>query len=250
MKNQNQQPHSPTPQPGATAIAQATIQTDAGLKRFTFDQFRAAVANDPAWASKLTEPVEITDICELKGSPITHLSPLLHFTGRDENGICAYFENCKSLKVAEGTFSGSVMFSFCGIEKIGKLSIVQPQNDGNAAWFYRCASLKTAEGTYPGFVSFDLCGVTKIGNLNIIVPNKKGEAASFCGCGLLSVAEGKFPGFVDFACSGVVVVEDLYITQPDLKGRAASFHNCHNLDVAVGDFPGSVDYSGTTVIQF
>ncbi len=41
----------------------------------TTRQFRAAIDRDPAWAQKLTEPVEITDYCYMAGRGITHLSP-------------------------------------------------------------------------------------------------------------------------------------------------------------------------------
>ena len=56
-------------------------------------------------------------------SPISHLSPYLHFTGRDENGKCANFVMCENLSVAEGVFGGEVDFSYSSIAKIGNLII-------------------------------------------------------------------------------------------------------------------------------
>jgi hypothetical protein len=56
------------------------------MKQITSDDFRKAVELDPSWASKLTEPVEITNYCDMARSNITHLSPLLYFTGVDQDG--------------------------------------------------------------------------------------------------------------------------------------------------------------------
>jgi hypothetical protein len=145
------------------------------MHQITAEQFQQDVELDPAWASKLTEPVEITEFCELIDSDITHLSPLLHFTGRNYWGDGASFWGCKSLKVAEGTFQGCVNFSESGIEKIGNLTITKPKNDGDAAYFFRCKSLKVAEGTFPGYVGFAESGIEKIGNLAITSPNNDGE---------------------------------------------------------------------------
>ena len=48
--------------------------------------------------------------------PITHLSPHLLFTGKNENGISADFTHCHSLKKAEGVFAETVIFDRSGIE--------------------------------------------------------------------------------------------------------------------------------------
>lgn len=85
-------------------------------------EFQQFVEIDPAWASKLTEPTEITDYCCMQASKITHLSPLLYFTGKDKAGDCASFFCCKSLRVAEGNFTGFVSFSGSNIQKIGALT--------------------------------------------------------------------------------------------------------------------------------
>ena len=53
------------------------------MTQITSDEFKAAVALDPAWAAGLTKPVKITGYCDMAGSGITHLSKLLSFTARD-----------------------------------------------------------------------------------------------------------------------------------------------------------------------
>lgn len=131
------------------------------MHRITSAQFRDAVKLDPAWASKRTEPVEITDFCNMMGSRITHLSPLLNFTGRNKYGDSASFYNCRHLKIAEGKFSGSVSFSRSEIQKIGNLTCGR-SNYGNSAYFYKCKFLKVAEGEFPGFVSFYGSGIQEI----------------------------------------------------------------------------------------
>lgn len=181
------------------------------MNEFTSGQLKRAIETDPSWAAKLTEPMEITDYCDMAESPNTHLSPLLHFTGRDPSGNCADFSQCIGLKVAEGSFAGFVDFSGSGIGKIGNLNITQPQQNGNAASFYQCADLKIAEGTFPGFVEFGGSGVGKIGNLAITRPNNSGNAASFSCCFSLKVAEGTYPGRVDFRYAGLERSEDFHV---------------------------------------
>jgi len=150
------------------------------MKTLTAGEFEAAVGLDPAWASKLTEPVEITDYCDMTGSKITHLSPLLHFKGKDEDGDSAAFWKCQSLKTAEGNFSGFVSFMNAGIQKIGSITCGKNKK-GNSADFYKCQSLKTAEGTFPGAVDFSHSGIEKIGELTC-GKNLNGMRADFQAC--------------------------------------------------------------------
>ena len=168
------------------------------MHQLSADQFEEAVDFDPAWASKLTEPVVITEFCELIGSNITHLSPLLLFNGQDLTVGAASFHFCKSLKVAEGTFYGRFYTGTSGIEKIGTLAITRPDGEGNAASFWRCKSLRLAEGTFPGFVDFSESGIEKIGKLIITQPNDRGEYLCVKGspiakkiCELRKVFQGK-----------------------------------------------------------
>ena len=194
------------------------------------NEFRMAVEADPAWASMLIHPVEITDFCDMTGSFITHLSPLLHFTGRDEDGICARFWECKSLKVAEGTFHGMVYFCDSGVQKIGDLKITDTSAGGDAASFYQCADLKVAEGTFPGFIEFGGSGVEKIGNLVITRPNTRGEAASFACCFSLKVAEGTYPGTVDFRYAALERSEDFHIILPSGEEIVTEYTGCKKIE--------------------
>ena len=173
------------------------------MKQLLTAEFNAKITHDPAWAATLTEPVEILDYCNMNFSPITHLSPLLRFTGRNEDGDVASFEQCENLKVAEGTFHGSVNFQWAAIEKIGELIITRTNRAGYAANFDYCKSLKVASGTFPGPATFDHAGIEKIDNLNILESSASGHAASFRECEELKIAEGTYPGYVDFYNSGV-----------------------------------------------
>jgi len=172
--------------------------------------------------------VEITGFCDMEGSKITHLSPLLHFTGRDEQGRTANFFHCEALTVAEGNFIGFVGFVSCSIQRIGKLTITAPSHGGMAAHFNDCKFLEVAEGVFPGYVRFNKCGIVKIGELTTEV-NKAGAAASFRACEKLKVAEGTFPGHVDFSGSGIEEIGDLKFAGTNPKKKTADFRGCRRL---------------------
>ncbi len=180
----------------------------------TSQEFARRVSRNPAWAGDLTKPVAVIDYCYLTDSPITHLSPLLHFVGDNGLGETAWFEDCKALGVANGTYHGHVAFASCGLARIDGLTITQANKNGTAASFYSCPSLAIAEGTYPGVVRFDFSGVERIGDLTIGMPNRQGLAASFFGCESLKVAEGIFTGHVDFSYSGIVRFGYLHTPTP------------------------------------
>jgi hypothetical protein len=164
--------------------------------KITAQKFKSAIKSDPAWALTLTEPVEITGYCDMDGSAISHLSPLLHFRGRSAKGDAASFSYCKNLKMAEGTFNGFACFLESGVEKIGNLEITAPNKNGAAACFCRCNALTVAEGTFPGSVCFPESGITRVGELNINAPNKKGIKADFSGCDLRVPAEFLGPEYI------------------------------------------------------
>ena len=166
------------------------------MKQINAREFKAAVKLDPAWATTLTEPMEITGYCNMDASAISHLSPLLHFRGRNAKGDAASFIYCKNLKVAEGTFNGYACFLESGVEKIGNLEITAPNKKGAAACFCRCKALTVAEGTFPGSVCFPESGITRVGKLNINAPNKKGIKADFSGCDLRVPAEFLGPEYL------------------------------------------------------
>jgi len=217
------------------------------MKQITGEQFQQAIQLDPAWASKLTEPVEITTYANLQGSNITHLSPLLTFSGRDKQEDAASFSGCKNLKIATGKFAGTIYFSESGIEKIQNLEVTQPNKDGWAAHFYECQNLKVATGKFAGCVYFSRSGIAKIQNLEITQPNKDGEAASFNGCQNLKIATGKFPGWVSFSESGIEKIKDLHITQPDKWKNAADYSHCPNLKTFRGTYNGKVHLEDTPI---
>ncbi|MBE2180297.1 MAG: hypothetical protein IAE97_07480 [Chthoniobacterales bacterium] len=150
------------------------------MKKLTAEEFKALIEEDPSWASKLTEPVEITTYCGMAGSKITHLNPLLHFTGRNEYDSAAGFWGCKNLKVATGTFHGWVCFVESGIERIENLTVTKTDCDGEAASFRGCENLKVATGTYPGFVSFAESGIERIENLTVTAPEAGGYKINLC----------------------------------------------------------------------
>jgi hypothetical protein len=101
------------------------------MKTMTSDEFKRAVTEDPAWASKLTEPVEITGACNMTGTYITHLSPLLHFAER------SWWLKCRKLKVAEGNFRQHPDFSGSGIRKVGEMTFT-PALDRKKPTALRC----------------------------------------------------------------------------------------------------------------
>lgn len=214
------------------------------MKKFTSKQFKQAVDLDPAWASKLIEPVEIIDCCDMMASKITHLSPFLHFTGRDNLGRAAKFRGCEALKVAEGKYSGAVCFHSSGVEQIGDLVVTHPNKDGFAASFHECKSLSVARGSFAGYVKFSCSGIQRIDrdNLHILQANHLGFAANFRGCDFLQVAEGDYPGFVTFEDSAIERIANLNVTQPDRNGNACNFELCSKLKIAEGRYNGHVNF--------
>ena len=152
--------------------------------RITGTEFEGAIKKDPSWCKALKEPIEITTYVELRGSNITHLSPLLTFSGTDTCGWVADFQGCKNLKVATGTYKGAVNFSPSGIEKIENLVVNGTDKDGISANFRDCKDLKVAAGTYQGFVAFDKTGISQIKGLSIKNKDQDGEKAWFNDCSI------------------------------------------------------------------
>jgi hypothetical protein len=217
------------------------------MQKISYAQFRKAVVMDPAWASTLKEPVEITEFANMDHSGIWNLSPLLHFTGRNSAGEVASFEKCENLKVAEGNFHGFVNFEGAAIEKIGKLKILKPDNHGEAASFRQCVQLKIAEGIYPGHVIFQESGIQKIGNLIVKGFNDFGESANLSQCPELKEACGTFAGFVTFSESGIETIGDLKAGRMNTDGISAQFLYCDKLKEAAGTFAGAVVFYGSSI---
>lgn len=201
------------------------------MKSITSKEFKKQIDLDPAWASKLTEPVEITDYCNMVGSEITHLSGLLHFTGEDHLGNCADFSRCASLEIAEGNFSGYVSFHASKIQKISNLNCGEDRT-GNSASFSGCQSLKIAEGNFSGCVSFFWSGIEKIGNLHC-GRDADGNSTIF--------PEGDSPGIADFPNSTIKRKEILNYDQ-NSRGVCLNIRECENLARIPTSFhPGEID---------
>ena len=192
------------------------------MEKLTYKKFYSLIKEDPSWASRLTEPIEVIEYCAMENINITHLSPLLYFTGKNHKNEVATFAFCYKLKVAEGNFDGFVNFEFSRIEKIGDLNITQASTEGNAVDFNNCPFLRIATGTYPGLVCFGTTGIEKIENLFIKSPNIYGIAALFYDCCNLRVARGNFPGDVDFSSCGIEAIQDF-------QALSGSFTNCKYL---------------------
>ena len=170
----------------------------------------------------LSEPIQVSGYCCMFESPISHLSPYLHFTGKDEFGKCANFVNCENLSVAEGAFGGEVDFSYSSITKIGNLTIKKAGKSGNAADFTSCNKLRVATGKFPGAVTFKGSRIQRVENLIIQSPNKLGLAAEFYFCKYLRHAEGYYPGHVCYSESGIQRIGDL-------NAISANFSSCEEL---------------------
>jgi len=137
------------------------------MKQMTGEEFVMLIRANPSWCKNLKEPLEITSYVELSYSNITHLSPLITFSGTDSQGKTISLLSCRNLKVATGTFHGYASFSHSGIEKIENLTVTITNQDAGSAGFFNCTNLKIATGTYNGFVDFGNSGVTIIKNLVI-----------------------------------------------------------------------------------
>jgi hypothetical protein len=157
------------------------------MKKITATAFLSMIRDNPAVFEHWDTPLEITEFVYCNDSPITHLSNSLSFTGYNEFGDTARFENCQRLTTATGTFQKSVGFIKCGIHSIQNLHVLQ--KSPNAASFVNCPNLQIATGTYPGFVNFYKSGIRAIQNLHIESPNNKGYYAGFFDCQNLHTLE-------------------------------------------------------------
>jgi hypothetical protein len=158
--------------------------------KITAKEFLEMVGENPSIFEHWDTPLEIREFVDCSNSPITHLSNLLTFSGKNENGYVAKFKACQSLKIATGTFKGGVWFSNSGIEKIENLQITQPDKQGWAATFADCKNLQIATGNYVGTVIFSGSGVHSIQNLHIQNLRPTEEYADFSKCPNLQNLKG------------------------------------------------------------
>jgi hypothetical protein len=171
-------------------LSQAKKAAESHPAKITAKEFLAMVKENPSIFEHWETPLEITEYVDCSSSIITHLSPHLTFSGKNENENTASFYDCKSLKNATGTFHGYVNFAMSRVEEIKALTITQPNTIGWAANFYGCERLQIATGTYPGCVGFGETNVYTIKNLEVQNPEKDGYFADFRNCPKLHNLEG------------------------------------------------------------
>jgi hypothetical protein len=174
-------------------ISQAKTAIAETPKRICEEEFLAMVMDNPSIFKDWEIPLEITEFVDCSNSKITHLSPLLRFTGRNNAGNVADFSNCKNLENATGTFHGHVCFFKSGIKKIEELIITKPNHDHHAAGFSQCKNLEVATGKFPGHADFSESGIHTIHNLEIERPEMDGHYGSFYNCPNLKTLEGRDP---------------------------------------------------------
>ena len=96
------------------------------------------IKDNPSWCKNIKEEIEVTTYVSFTSSKLTHLSPLSTFSGKNIEGWSANFSKCKNLKVATGTFEGTVNFDNSGITTIKDLIIKNPNKYGGKATFKGC----------------------------------------------------------------------------------------------------------------
>jgi hypothetical protein len=168
-------------------LSQAKKAVETHPAKITAAKFLAMIDENPSVFEHWETPLEITEYVDCRDSNITHLSPHLTFSGKDNDEWSATFSECERLETATGTFRGFVSFANSNIKKIDKL---QTFNKKQSASFFNCKSLEIATGHYPGFVWFTFSGIHSIQNLHIENPNKKGEYADFKNCDMLKTLKG------------------------------------------------------------
>jgi len=142
------------------------------MKKITGEEFAKLIYKDPSWCLTIKKPLEVITFIDIPKSPITHLSPLLTFSGKNNIGWVADFRNCQNLKIATGTFKGFVYFGESEIEKIENLTVEAAYTNELSASFEGCKNLKIATGTFNKGINFSDSGVEKIENLNVTSSRK------------------------------------------------------------------------------
>lgn len=231
------------------------------MRSINAKQFKQFINDDPSWATKLKGPVEIRTYANMDNSGITHLSPFLLFSGRDNEGNVASFRGCSKLEKAEGNFDGFVDFGVSYEE----LEVNLESEGGNQD------SLKDIETNEDRLEDkpeeiIDLphansVGIKKIGKLNILRPNNKGYAADFSGCIHLTTYTGKYPGHVDIGHNDLlrwtremsggaereeITIKDLEIYGENNKGLSCTIHNSIIKELS-GKFGSTIRLVGTHV---
>jgi hypothetical protein len=194
----------------------------------------------PDWLDKLTEPLEVEGYADFNRNHITHLSPLVSFKGKRDNGDVACFGGC-DIEIATGTFHGFVNFRGSSVEKIKEIKITTPNHKGEAADFGDCHRLDIATGTYPGSVDFSFSSISKIEELTVTNPNDEGVAACFDGCDhLLHLEGGTYNGCIGAQFTNVKTIKNLNIIKGDNKNFALMLNGSVSIEEISGVFPGAV----------
>lgn len=181
--------------------------------KITSKEFKECIEKDPQWAKKLKSPTEVTDYCYLAGSPIECLSPLLKFSGTNDEGWSAVFSRCPKLEVASGTFSRAVLFEHClNLKEVVQLKVLSPSQDGWAAAFPQCRALSLIGGEFPGAVNLYGAAISSTSRIRITAPSENGTAIILSGCKNLKEPEGHFPGLVLLTNSGTTSLARLSVS--------------------------------------
>jgi hypothetical protein len=153
--------------------------------QITAGEFAVMIHENPSVFEHWDTPLEILGYVNARDSQITHithLSPHLTFAGTNNEDFAASFRECPNLKIATGTFHGSVDFGFSNIEKIENLTVTQPDKNGWAASFWGCKKLKSITGTYPGFLFLTGSGIESLKSLHIEKHNISGKYLDVSDC--------------------------------------------------------------------
>jgi hypothetical protein len=172
-----------------TPLSHAQHAVEKYPAKITADEFKKMISENPSVFEHWNTPLEITEYVNCENSEITHLSKHLTFSGKNDIGYSANFWDCKNLKVATGTFQGTVIFANAGIQKIENLQVTQTKKQGLSASFGACKALEIASGNFEGAVDFDDSGIHSIQNLHVHSPNQSKIYASFLGCANLKTLE-------------------------------------------------------------
>jgi len=249
------------------------------MRSISAKQFKEFIEKDPAWASKLTGPVDIRTYANMDNTGITHLSPMLHFSGRDENGNVASFKGCSKLEVAEGTFRGFVDFGVSydeidlslnaegnseeSLDDIDRPSTNNVKNDTRE----EPQEYEEYKGNEEDIINFPYAtpvGIKRVGELYILEPNTKGCAVDFTGCAFLKEYRGIYPGHIEIghhdllkwarditgeADTQEIEIKDLEVRGENNKGFACTIHNS-TLKCLKGKYESAIRIIGTNIQNF
>ena len=157
--------------------------------KITGAEFKNLIKENPSWCLDIKEPLKVTTFVSLICSNITHLSPLITFSGQENNGWAANFYGCENLEIATGKFNGVAIFRNSGIKKIENLTVTKTNEEKISATFSHCQNLKVATGTYKGFVDFESSGIETIKGLIIENTTTKKHRARFLNCPIKYIPE-------------------------------------------------------------